>query len=668
MKMKKVLVSLLAATFVLGACGGGGGSSNSGGSASSGSGEGEKGSVDTYSYVFSTDIETLDYLFSQRNSNSQHYSNFVDGLMEWNPEGQLVPALAESYKVSDDGLTYTYKIREGVPWVDSEGNEYGADVTANDWVAGLKHAVEKKSETLYIVADSIKGLSDYIAGKTDDFSTVGVKAVDDHTLEYTLNKPESYWNSKLTYGILYPANEEFLKEKGDDFGKPTPDSILYNGPYILTENTSKSAIEYGPNESYWDQDNVHVKNVKFIYFDGSDPDWLFKQYDAGEFTSARVYPNSAGYKDVEAKYKDSINFSLPGSSTFNMTFNFNRQAYENTSKTTDKQKEDTKKAIMNLNFRKAFQFAFDKKAYRAQNVGDAGAEKALRNTLVPTDFVQIDGKPFGEVVQDKVRAADAEAFGEVNLAEGQDGTYKPDLAKKYMDLAKKELEAEGVEFPIHLDLPEQETAEVLVNADKSMKQSVEASLGKENVVIDIQLLNEDAYYAATYQATSSAATDYDISTASGWGPDYIDPSSYLNIYNSHSGDMLTTLGLDADATVQGEDPGKAAKEALKFEEYDQLLDKADAITDDVNKRYEAYAEAEAWLVENVIQIPIFASLATPSVSNIVPFTAPYAYAGLGDYRYKYMEIQDSAVTTDQWNKLHDEWAAKREEAATKEAK
>ena len=85
----------------------------------------------------------------------------------------------------------------------------------------------------------------------------------------------------------------------------------------------------------------------------------------------------------------------------------------------------------------------------------------------------------------------------------------------------------------------------------------------------------------------------------------MDPSSYLNIYNSHSGDMLTTLGLDADTTLEGEDTGKAAKEALKLSEYDALLDKASAITDDVNKRYDAYADAEAWLVENVIQVPIF---------------------------------------------------------------
>lgn len=664
MKMKKVLASLFVATLALSACGGGGNDSK-------GSGDGDSGSASEYNYVFTTDIETLDYTFSQRQSNSIHYSNFVDGLYEWDPEGQLVPALAESYEVSEDGLTYTYKIREGVPWIDAEGNEYGADVTAQDWITGLKHAVEKKSETLYIVADSIKGLSDYISGATDDFSTVGVKAVDDYTLEYTLNAPETYWSSKLTYGILYPINEEFLAEKGDDFGQPTPDSILYNGPFLLASNTAKSVIEYTKNESYWDLDNVNIDSVKLTYNDGSDPDWLYKQYEAGEFTESRVYPNSAGYSAVQDAHGDSINFQLPGSSTFNMTFNFNRQAYEHTSKETDKQKEDTQKAIMNLNFRKAFQFAFNKTAYRAQSVGDDGAEAALRNTMVPTDFVTVDGKDFGAVVQEKVQAADPEAFGDVNLAQAQDGTYNVDKAKEYFAKAKAELEAEGVEFPIHLDLPEQETAEVLVNADKSMKQSVEEALGAENVVIDIQLLSKDPYYAATYQATSSAATDYDISTASGWGPDYMDPSSYLNIYNSHSGDMLHTLGLDADANLEGEDPGKEAKAALKLEDYDALLDTAAAITDDVNKRYDAYADAEAWLVENVIQIPIFASQGFPTVSNVVPFTTAFGYSGLGYDglglgRYKYMEIQDKAVTQDEWTKAHDEWTKAREEAASEE--
>ena len=186
MKVRKVLATVLVSTFVLAACSGGNGSGDS-----AGNGEGSTAPV-AFNTVFSTDLETLDYTVSQRQTNSDHFTNFVDGLLENDSLGNLVPALAESWEVSEDGLTYTYKIREGVQWLDSEGNEYGAEVTAHDWVTGVKHAVDKKSETLYIIANSIVGLSDYIEGKTSDFETVGVKAIDDYTLEYTLNQPESF--------------------------------------------------------------------------------------------------------------------------------------------------------------------------------------------------------------------------------------------------------------------------------------------------------------------------------------------------------------------------------------------------------------------------------------------------------------------------------------------
>lgn len=587
----------------------------------------------------------------------------MEGLLENDQYGNLKGDMAKSWEVSDDGLTYTYHLRKGVPWVDSEGNEYGADVTANDFVTGLKHAVDVQSQTLYIVADSIKGLSDYIDGKTNDFSTVGVKAVDDYTLQYTLNKPEPFWNSKTTYGILYPINEEFLKSKGKDFGKPTPDSILYNGPFILANNTAKSVIEYTKNESYWDPKNVHLDTVKWTYNDGSDPDGLFKSYENGELSLARVYPNSPGYKDVTKAYPDGVTWSQTGGSTYNLTFNFNRGTFDATSKTTDKEKEDTQKAILDRNFRLAILFGFDKKSYNAQSVGEEGANKALRNTLVPTDFVEIGGKPYGDTVASKLKALDSDAFGDVNLSDGQDGYYNADKAKEYMEKAKTELEAKGVQFPIHLDMPVEETSEISVNMVKSLKKSVETSLGSDNVVVDVQLLNEDKYLAATYQATTGQAGDFDITNASGWGPDYTDPSSYLNIYDSRKGDMIHTLGLEASAVVQGTDPSTAAKKAINLPEYDALLDKAAAITDDLDARYTAYADAEAWLLDNALQVPIYADGGTPRVTNVVPFSGPYGWAGIAANKLKYVEVQSDIVTTDQYDKAKKAWETKKEETA-----
>lgn len=652
--MKKVLALLLVSAVMLGACG-----SNAKGSSSSKKSD----LVSEYSSVYVTDLETLDYTFSSRKTNSDHYTNFVEGLLENDQYGNLKGDMAKSWEVSDDGLTYTYHLRKGVPWVDSEGNEYGADVTANDFVTGLKHAVDVQSETLYIVADSIKGLSDYIDGKTNDFSTVGVKAVDDYTLQYTLNKPEPFWNSKTTYGILYPINEEFLKSKGKDFGKPTPDSILYNGPFILANNTAKSVIEYTKNESYWDPKNVHLDTVKWTYNDGSDPDGLFKSYENGELSLARVYPNSPGYKDVTKAYPDGVTWSQTGGSTYNLTFNFNRGTFDATSKTTDKEKEDTQKAILDRNFRLAILFGFDKKSYNAQSVGEEGANKALRNTLVPTDFVEIGGKPYGDTVASKLKALDSDAFGDVNLSDGQDGYYDADKAKEYMEKAKTELEAKGVQFPIHLDMPVEETSEISVNMVKSLKKSVETSLGSDNVVVDVQLLNEDKYLAATYQATTGQAGDFDITNASGWGPDYTDPSSYLNIYDSRKGDMIHTLGLEASAVVQGTDPSTAAKKAINLPEYDALLDKAAAITDDLDARYTAYADAEAWLLDNALQVPIYADGGTPRVTNVVPFSGPYGWAGIAANKLKYVEVQSDIVTTDQYDKAKKAWETKKEETA-----
>ncbi|OTO45185.1 peptide ABC transporter substrate-binding protein [Enterococcus faecium] len=652
--MKKVLALLLVSAVMLGACG-----SNAKGSSSSKKSD----LVSEYSSVYVTDLETLDYTFSSRKTNSDHYTNFVEGLLENDQYGNLKGDMAKSWEVSDDGLTYTYHLRKGVPWVDSEGNEYGANVTANDFVTGLKHAVDVQSETLYIVADSIKGLSDYIDGKTNDFSTVGVKAVDDYTVQYTLNKPEPFWNSKTTYGILYPINEEFLKSKGKDFGKPTPDSILYNGPFILANNTAKSVIEYTKNESYWDPKNVHLDTVKWTYNDGSDPDGLFKSYENGELSLARVYPNSPGYKDVTKAYPDGVTWSQTGGSTYNLTFNFNRGTFDATSKTTDKEKEDTQKAILDRNFRLAILFGFDKKSYNAQSVGEEGATKALRNTLVPADFVEIGGKPYGDTVASKLKALDSDAFGDVNLSDGQDGYYNADKAKEYMEKVKTELEAKGVQFPIHLDMPVEETSEISVNMVKSLKKSVETSLGSDNVVVDVQLLNEDKYLAATYQATTGQAGDFDITNASGWGPDYTDPSSYLNIYDSRKGDMIHTLGLEASAVVQGTDPSTAAKKAINLSEYDALLDKAAAITDDLDARYTAYADAEAWLLDNALQVPIYADGGTPRVTNVVPFSGSYGWAGIAANKLKYVEVQSDIVTTDQYDKAKKAWETKKEETA-----
>ena len=617
----------------------------------------------TFSYVYTTDPDTLDYSISNKKSTSEFTGNAVDGLLEVVKYGNLIPSLAKDWTVSKDGLTYTYKLRKGVKWMTSEGEEYG-EVKAQDFVTGLQHAADKKSSALYLVQQSVKGLDDYVSGKTKDFSTVGIKAIDDYTVQYTLSQPESFWNSKTTMGILMPVNEEFLKSKGDDYGQGTsPSSILYCGPYLIKSITSKSSAILEKNPTYWDAENVKISKVKLTYYDGQDSESLIRGFDNGDYTVARVFPNGSNYKSVEKKHKDDIVYTDQGSSTYNLSFNIDRQAYEITKKTTDAQKASTKKAILNKDFRQAIMFAFNRKAYVAQTNGEAGANKVIRNTFTPPNFVQIDGKQFGDAVE-----KDLEAYGDewkgVSVADGKDTLYNPSKAKEEFAKAKADLQAQGVEFPIHLDLPTSSTYTEGIKQAQSFKQSIESTLGAENVVIDLNMVSEDDLQRVTYFAENASQQDWDLNNNLGWGPDYTDPSSYIDITSGKSGENANSyFGFDA-----GTDNGAA--KAAGFDEYDQLIEDAQKENTDVNKRYEKYAAAQAWLTDSALLIPIHSDGASPVVRKTVPYSAAFAWTGHKgqSFNYKYLEVQDKVVAAKDYDKAREQWKKEKEESNKKAQK
>ena len=617
----------------------------------------------TFSYVYTTDPDTLDYSISNKKSTSEFTGNAVDGLLEVDKYGNLIPSLAKDWTVSKDGLTYTYKLREGVKWMTSEGEEYG-EVKAQDFVTGLQHAADKKSSALYLVQKSVKGLDDYVSGKTKDFSTVGIKAIDDYTVQYTLSQPESFWNSKTTMGILMPVNEEFLKSKGDDYGQGTsPSSILYCGPYLIKSITSKSSAILEKNPTYWDAENVKISKVKLTYYDGQDSESLIRGFDNGDYTVARVFPNGSNYKSVEKKHKDDIVYTDQGSSTYNLSFNIDRQAYEITKKTTDAQKTSTKKAILNKDFRQAIMFAFNRKAYVAQTNGEAGANKVIRNTFTPPNFVQIDGKQFGDAVE-----KDLEAYGDewkgVSVADGKDTLYNPTKAKEEFAKAKADLQAQGVEFPIHLDLPTSSTFTEGIKQAQSFKQSIESTLGAENIVIDLNMVSEDDLQRVTYFAENASQQDWDLNNNLGWGPDYTDPSSYIDITSGKSGENANSyFGFDA-----GTD--NAAAKAAGFDEYDQLIEDAQKENTDVNKRYEKYAAAQAWLTDSALLIPIHSDGASPVVRKTVPYSAAFAWTGHKgqSFNYKYLEVQDKVVAAKDYDKAREQWKKEKEESNKKAQK
>ena len=640
----------LLATGVLAACGGSQKSSNS---------EAPK----AYGYTYTADPETLDYLISGKQSTKVATSNGIDGLFTNDKYGNLAPAVAEDWSVSQDGLTYTYKIRKGVKWFTSDGEEY-AEVTAKDFVNGLKHAADNKSAALYLAQDSVKGLGDYLAGNNKDFSTVGVKAVDDYTLEYTLNQPEPFWNTKLVYSIFYPLNEEFEKSKGSDFGKATdPTSLLYNGPFLLRGLTAKSSIEFVKNEKYWDKDNVHLDTVTLAYYDGSDQESLERNFTSGAYSYARLFPTSSNYSKVAETYKDNIYYTPQGAGIGGLGVNIDRQEYKYTSKTTDEEKTSTKKALLNKDFRQALNFAFDRTSYSAQVNGKDGAPLAVRNLFVKPEFVSANGKTFGDMVTEKV-VSYGDEWKNVNLADGQDGLFNADKAKAEFAKAKTALEAEGVKFPIHLDIPVDQTSKNFIARIQSFKQSVETVLGTENVVIDIQQMTTDELHNITYYAASAAAEDWDLSGAVGWNPDFEDPSTYL--------DILKTTNSETTKSYMGYDnPSSPVVAQVGLKEYDKLVDEAGKETSDLAARYEKYAAAQAWLTDSSLFLPAMSSSgAAPIISRVVPFSASYTQSGDkgSDVYFKYLQLQSDTVTASQYKEAREKWLKEKAEANEKAQK
>lgn len=512
--------------------------------------------------------------------------------------------------------------------------------------------------------DSVVGLADYFNGTDKDFSKVGVKALDDYTLQYTLKQPEPYWNSKMTYSLFWPVNEEFLKSKGDSFGKSTdPSSILYNGPYILKSLTAKSSIELAKNENYWDKKNVHYDGVKLSFFDGSDQEAQVRNFTDGAYSQARIYPTGSNFASVKKQYKDNIFYTQPSADIVGVGVNIDRQSYNHTSKKTDAEKDSTKKALLNKDFRQSINFSINRESYSAQINGEEGGVLAVRNLLVKPDFVYAGDKSFGDLVTEKMASYGDEWSG-VNLKDSQDGLFNADKAKTEFNKAKEALQAQGVQFPIHLDMPVDQTAKTKVARAQSLKQSVEETLGKENVVVDLNQMSQDDLLNATLSAPNAAAEDWDITDSVAWAPDYEDPSTFLDIFKTTASENTKTyMGFD--------DPNNAAAAQVGLKDFDALVENAAKETSDLNVRYERYAEAQAWLEDSSLFMPLMVNKgAAPMVARLTPFSGAYSQVGpKGSDRYfKYLEPQKDVVTKKNYDKARESWLKEKSKSNEKAQK
>ncbi len=547
---------------------------------------------DEYNYTYNADPATWDILSSSLSVDAEALINTYDGLVEYDIENELQPALAESWDVSDDGTQYTFHLREGVSWVDSQGREVG-EVTADDFVAGMQHMMDAAGGLEYLVGEegcNIVNADAYVYGEVTDFSEVGVEAVDDYTLVYTLEEPCSFFMTMLGYSVFAPMNRDYYVSQGGKFGYEydnsasdytygtDPDHIAYCGPYLVTNATSENKIVFSANDSYWNADGINVSTITWTYEDGSDPTKAYNDLVSGVLdynnlnTSTLELAKSDGNFDKYAYITDS------DATTYQSYMNLNRNAYANTnddtavvSTMTQDEISRTDVAVQNQNFRLAVDFAFDRATYNEQAVGEDLKEISLRNMITPGDFVALEedvsidingeetsfpaGTNYGEIVQAQldadgvpITAYDASADDGVGSSDGYDGWYNVNNANQYLDQAIEELSAQGVDIdednPIYLDLPYASNVEVYTNKANAYKQSVEESLGGKVIINLVECVDTDEWMYTGYFCDYGYEMNYNLFDLSGWAPDYGDPSTYLGCYlPDYAGYMCKCFGI-----------------------------------------------------------------------------------------------------------------------------
>ncbi len=658
--MKKLLVALLLVAMVLTGCK-----------------VPDKAYRNAYNYVYTADISQLDYLTAYEQTNAMHTTNFVDGLVEHNPLGQLVGAIATSWTSNDDKTVWTFKIRKNVKWVTVDG-EVAATVKADDWLAGLQHGADFESETAYILFGVIKNYTEYFNGDISDFSQVGIKAVDDNTLEYTLEAPTPYFDTMFSYGVLGGVNREFLESQGVgcklgnpdpstcNFGSTEASSILYNGAYLLSNNTAGSVIEYTQNLTYWDKAHVYIPAVKLIFFDGADKYSLYRAFDNAEYVAAPVYTDDpAFFAEAQAKYGESIFVGRLNTTTYYITFNYNRRAFENmddgdpttasglVSAKNDKQKADTKLAILNENFRKAIFRGIDRAELNKQGVGETLKANALRNTYTAPLFVSTsDGKSYADLVSAELTKLSAVDFpAGFDLSDSQDPYFNLTLAKSSMVKAKAELT--GVTWPVVIDVNASLGA-VNIATRLAFKQMMEAAFPGD-VQVNIQYATSSPEYLNSFYYTENAdQQNYDINLGSGWGPDYGDPKTYVNTLNPDNGDLLKSFGL-----LNGLANDKAVKDEAGFTAFGVLNQAANVELTDMDVRYAKYAAAEAYLIGHAVILPNVSQGGNYAVSRVLPYSGSYADYGTSGDKYKFLQVTDHVITGQERADAKTAWEAAR---------
>ena len=627
----------------------------------------------TYTVLYARQPATLNYLICSADPDLYHGTHCVDTLVEYDSRGKIREGLATSWEWDADTLTWTFHLRDE-NWVDYTGAVLGP-VTAQDFVDALAYLLnpDYASGTASLVTPYVAGAEDYYNycvwrnnaqngtvaedgttytidaagtvtltaadGSTTtcpavDFSSVGVAAVDEHTLTYTLNYDFPGFLSLLNYAPFEPAYGPMLAELGDQFCT-SAETACNCGAFYLAEYTPLESWVMKKNPENYDKDNVYIDTIRYIYNQEaliSGPEMVRR----GEIDQTTISSDILDSWLADDTTKDMVSMERPetGKSYFYF-FNFLPYAHQfpnwnTTGVDAQYQPDNWAKAVNSTNFRKAFLYAINPAVTLAVTAPE-GYENYKLHTITPPSFCA-DSKGV-DYTECGALAKVTDHFNEAT-------------AKQYRDAAVQELTAAGATFPIKVQYPYNPA---VVDWDKQcqvFKQQVEGVLNDGFDFVDIIITQgpSDNFLNAVRRAGAYEFMSYY------WGADYSDPETEVYPFYQEAGDRGTCYAFLRTGVEDGIITGETADYVMT---YMDMVEKAKAITADLDARYAAFADAEAYLIENALVIPLSLPVPPYIATRLNLWEGQYAPTGFSSNRLKGIHILDHYVSMDEYNHNRD---------------
>ena len=644
--------------------------SSCGGSSASGS---STGSGSTYTMLYSRQPATLNYLICSADPDLYHGTQCVDTMVEYDSRGKIREGLATSWDWDADTLTWTFHLRDE-NWVDCNGAVLGP-VTAQDFVDALKYVLtpDYASSTTSLVTPYVAGAEDYynylfykscaengttaedgttyslgadgtvtaavpgaaaVSYPPVDFDAVGVKAVDQHTLTYTLCFDFPGFVSLLSYAPYEPAYGPMLEELGDQFCT-SAETACSCGAFYLAEYVPLESWIMKKNPENYDSANVYIDTIRYIYNQEaliSGPEMVKR----GEIDQATISSDILDSWLADDTTRSMVSMERPetGKSYFYI-FNFLPYPHQFSNWNTtgvDAQYEPDNwvKAINSTSFRKAFLYAINPAVTLAVTAPE-GYDNYKLHTITPPSFCAnsqgVDYTQCGDL------AALSDFFDEAK-------------AKEYRDAAVQELTAAGATFPIKVLYPYNPA---VVDWDKQcqvFKQQVEGVLNDGFDFVDIIITQgpSDNFLNAVRRAGAYQFMSYY------WGADYSDPETEVYPFYQEAGDRGTCYSFLRTGVEDGIVTGETAQLVMQ---YMKLVEEAKTITEDLDARYEAFANAEAFLISNALAIPLGMPVPPYIATRLNLWEGQYAPTGLSSNRLKGVHIQDHYISMEEYEANRD---------------